>query len=63
MYSCPRCNDLVSFDPYGDPHCRCNTNNNETPMKTVLRWALVLIVSASLAWVIVFRLLPLDMPL
>lgn len=23
MYSCPRCDEFVTFDHYGDPHCRC----------------------------------------
>jgi hypothetical protein len=61
MYSCIRCDSLVTFDPYGDPHCRCN--NIEGPMKTALQWALLIALGALLDWLIVFHWLPRDMPL
>lgn len=25
MYSCPKCEHLVTFDHYGEPHCPCNS--------------------------------------
>jgi len=28
MYSCPKCEELVAFDVYGEPICRCQRRKN-----------------------------------